>query len=86
MSTTAARQDSPVRTIESLLELLAERGDEADFHDRYDFWLTPTLAMLDAQAKPLAAPLVGYGSRDFYGAYLEEQIQNARIYWQNRRS
>ena len=35
MSTTAARQDSPVRTIESLLELLAERGDEADFHDRY---------------------------------------------------
>jgi hypothetical protein len=35
MSTTAARQDSPVRTIESLLELLAERGDEPDFHDRY---------------------------------------------------
>ncbi|MFM1855639.1 MAG: hypothetical protein RLZ83_948, partial [Pseudomonadota bacterium] len=35
MSTTAARQDNPVRTIESLLELLAERGDEPDFHDRY---------------------------------------------------
>ena len=52
----------------------------------YSMKLTPTLAMLDAQAKPLAAPLVGYGSRDFYGAYLEEQIQNARIYWQNRRS
>jgi multidrug efflux pump subunit AcrA (membrane-fusion protein) len=35
MSTTAARQDNPVRTIESLLELLAERGDEPGFHDRY---------------------------------------------------
>jgi multidrug efflux pump subunit AcrA (membrane-fusion protein) len=35
MSTTAARQDSPVRTIESLLELLAERGDEPDFYNLY---------------------------------------------------
>ena len=35
MSTTAVRQDNPVRTIESLLELLAERGEEPDFHDRY---------------------------------------------------
>lgn len=31
----AVRQDSPVSTIESLLELLAGRGDESDFHDRY---------------------------------------------------
>jgi len=52
----------------------------------YSMKLTPTLVMLDAQAKPLAPPLVGYGSQDFYGAYLEEQIQNARLYWQNRRS
>ena len=33
--TAAVRSDSPVLMIESLLALLAGRGDEADFHDRY---------------------------------------------------
>jgi hypothetical protein len=45
--------------------------------------LTPTLAMLDRQARPIRPPLVGYASRDFYAAYLEEQIKAAQLYWQN---
>lgn len=43
--------------------------------------LMPTLAMLDLSAKPLSKPLVGYASRDFYAAYLEDQIQAAATYW-----
>ncbi len=49
------------------------------------FRLTPTLAALDRTAKPIVSPLVGYSSRDFYGAYLEEQIRQAQLYWQNQR-
>ena len=41
----------------------------------------PTLCMLDLSAKPLTKPLVGYASRDFYAAYLEDQIQVAAAYW-----
>jgi len=52
--------------------------------DAYGMTLTPTVAMLDRMARPLAPPLVGYGSRDFYGAYLEEQIRIAHGYWQSR--
>ena len=49
------------------------------------FRLTPTLAALDRTAKPIVSPLVGYSSKDFYGAYLEEQIRQAQRYWQNQR-
>jgi len=49
------------------------------------FRLTPTVAVLDRTAKPIISPLVGYSSRDFYGAYLEEQIRQAQLYWQNQR-
>jgi hypothetical protein len=49
------------------------------------FRLTPILTVLDRTAKPIVAPLVGYSSRDFYGAYLEEQIRQAQLYWQNQR-
>lgn len=47
--------------------------------------LTPTIAMLDQTAKPLLPPLKGYSSRDFYAAYLEDQITAAAKYWQNLR-
>ena len=39
--------------------------------------LFPTLVMLDVQGNPITAPLVGYGSRDFYPSYLEDQIKAA---------
>lgn len=52
--------------------------------EAYGLTLTPTIVMLDRMAKPLAPPLVGYGSRDFYGAYLEDQIRIAHGYWQSR--
>ncbi len=47
--------------------------------------LTPTVVMLDHLAKPLTEPLVGYSSRDFYAVYLEQQIEIAQRFWQNRK-
>lgn len=53
--------------------------------EAYQLKLTPTVAMLDQLARPLLPPLKGYASRDFYSAYLEEQITAANNYWQNQR-
>jgi hypothetical protein len=58
----------------------------AQWGSRLGMTLTPTLAMLDRHARPIRPPLVGYASRDFYAAYLEEQIKGAQLYWQNSKS
>ena len=52
---------------------------------RYGLKLTPTVVMLDHLARPLTEPLVGYSSRDFYSVYLEQQIEIAQRFWQNRK-
>ncbi len=52
---------------------------------RYGLKLTPTVVMLDQLARPLTEPLVGYSSRDFYSVYLEQQIEIAQRFWQNRK-
>jgi hypothetical protein len=62
-----------------------QRLTATDWGRRHNIKLMPTLAMLDALARPLGKPLVGYASRDFYAAYLEDQIQAAAVYWRQRR-
>lgn len=49
-----------------------------EWGSRYQLKLTPTLVMLDFEAKPITDPLVGYASRDYYAVYLEEKIQTAQ--------
>ncbi len=63
-----------------------QRSTARQWGESYGLKLTPTLAMLDQMARPLLPPLKGYASRDFYGAYMEEQITAASNYWQNLRS
>lgn len=41
--------------------------------------LTPTVAVVDGQGAPLAAAIVGLTTIDFYGAYLEDALDQARI-------
>lgn len=48
--------------------------------------LFPTLVMIDDNATPVAAPLVGYASRDFYPVYLEEAIKTAQATVATRRA
>lgn len=45
---------------------------------RLDVRVAPTLVFLGPAGEELAERLVGYGSRDFYGAYLEARIAQAR--------
>lgn len=43
--------------------------------------VVPTITAVNQQLSPLRAPLIGYSSADFYGAYLEEQITESIRYW-----
>lgn len=45
---------------------------------RLDVRLAPTVVFLGPDGTELAERLVGYGSRDFYGAYLESRIAQSR--------
>ncbi len=49
----------------------------AAFAESYKVKLTPVVKLLDANGKELVPALVGYSSPDFYGAYLEQNIDAA---------
>jgi hypothetical protein len=53
----------------------------AAWAEMHGYRVAPTVVMVGAGARPLFAPLVGYSSRDFYGAYLDDQIVRAHRYW-----
>jgi len=42
---------------------------------RYGVSLTPTVLVVDGSGKPLAEPIVGLLTADFYGAYLEDALR-----------
>ncbi|MCK4744014.1 MAG: thioredoxin family protein [Sulfuriflexus sp.] len=53
--------------------------DPESFAERYNIYLTPTLAFIDPNGKELAPPLVGMTTIDFYGGYLDEAITNSLV-------
>jgi thioredoxin-related protein len=54
----------------------------AEWAKAHRFTLAPTVVFVDQLGQPMGEPLIGYASRDFYGAYLEDRIQLAQAYWQ----
>jgi len=46
-----------------------------DFARQHHIKLVPTLIVFDHRGEPLAAPLIGLASEDFYGFYLERLIE-----------
>lgn len=57
------------------------RISPAEWAQTHGYRVAPTVAMVGLDARPLFAPLVGYSSRDFYGAYLDDQVVRAQRYW-----
>jgi thioredoxin-related protein len=53
---------------------------------RYRARFAPTVLFLGPTGEPLAEPLVGYQSEDFYGAYFEERLAQARQKLENNAS
>jgi thioredoxin-related protein len=50
-----------------------------DFARKYDIRSVPTVLVVDAQGKPLAEPIIGLTSTDFYNLYLEQAIDAGRL-------
>jgi thioredoxin-related protein len=50
---------------------------QAQLARRYGIRIMPTVLLLGPDGRPLAEPLVGYQSSDFYGAYLDQRIDTA---------
>jgi thioredoxin-related protein len=54
----------------------------ADWAKGHRYALAPTVVFTNQLGQPITEPLIGYASRDFYGAYLEDRILQAQAYWQ----
>lgn len=66
--------------------LIESRGAFAKISPRqwsreYRYRLAPTVVAVTPELKPLGEPLLGYSSRDFYSAYLEDLIVAAQAAW-----
>ena len=55
-----------------------QRSSGAEFTREWSIRLTPTVLFLDASGRELAPRLEGFTGPDFYGAYLNEALANAR--------
>jgi thioredoxin-related protein len=51
----------------------------AEIARRYGVRVYPTVVFVDSSGKPLADPIAGFTVPDFYGAYLEERLQQASV-------
>ena len=50
-----------------------------DFARKYDVTSVPTVLVVDPQGKPLAEPIIGLTSTDYYNLYLEQAIDAGRL-------
>ena len=46
----------------------------------------PTIVAVNKKLEPIVEPLVGYNLADFYGSYLEDQVNASVNYWNKQRS
>lgn len=49
-----------------------------EFALRYDVMVTPTMVFLDSRGRQLSEKLVGIWSKDYFGAFIDERIDEAR--------
>ena len=46
----------------------------------------PTIVAVNEKLHPIVEPLIGYNLADFYGSYLEDQVNASVNYWNKQRS
>jgi thioredoxin-related protein len=55
-----------------------------DFARKYEVTSVPTVLVVDGRGKPLAEPIIGLTSTDFYNLYLEQAIDAGRLALRHR--
>ena len=63
----------------ALRDFEGNAASPADIARRYGIRNVPTVVMVDAQGRPLADPVEGLASPDFYPLYLKHTIDEARL-------
>ena len=63
---------------ETLVDFDGQSMTTAEFAERYDISLTPTLLFLNADGVEMSEKLVGIWSEDFYGGFIDNRIDEAR--------
>ncbi len=63
---------------ETVIDFDGRQLDTDRFAARYGVSLTPTLVFLNSEGDELSEKLVGIWSEDFYGAYIDQRIVQAR--------
>ena len=63
---------------QALIDFNGTKTDFRTFSQQQKVMLVPHLRFVGPDGERLAADLVGLGSRDFYGGYLEDAIKEAR--------
>lgn len=63
---------------ETVIDFQGQTLSAEAFATKYQASLTPTVLFLNADGQPVAEPLLGYNSPDYYGAYLEKAIVQAQ--------
>lgn len=66
-----------LRSRDKLTDFTGKATTHAQFSRHHRITLTPTIKLFDAAGNSLANPLVGYSSPDFYGAFLDQAIDEA---------
>jgi thioredoxin-related protein len=71
----------PVEGLNLIKPPSARSLSPAEWAKAHRYALAPTVVFIDQRGQPITEPLIGYASRDFYGAYLEDRILQAQAYW-----
>jgi thiol-disulfide isomerase/thioredoxin len=60
---------------ESIADFSGAATTHAEFAGRHEVRFAPSVLILGPRGEQLAAPLVGFGTADYYGFYLDERIE-----------
>ncbi len=58
-----------------VVDFNGDKSNHQSIADRYDIWLTPTVAFVGPDGKPLNDSIVGVLTMDFYDFYFEQALE-----------
>jgi thioredoxin-related protein len=62
---------------DALVDFTGNKTTQAEFAHRLGVLMMPTVMLLGPRGEALAEPLVGFGSADYYGYFLDQRIDAA---------
>jgi hypothetical protein len=61
----------------ALLDFAGNKTTQAEFARRHQVTMVPTVMLLGPRGEALGEPLVGFGSADYYGYFVDQRIDAA---------